>query len=179
MTSQSFSCIQSQYMFFFSDKMFFFNNIFLRFHVNIIPRIPIIHQIIASISNPLTRTLVSNIQTSSSSHYSHLPGIYHIYPKLSTDPRFSPLLLTIQKSNHLTFDINPITGSLIHSPNSRHRPHHQISYLSAQFPGIDLITGSLIYSPNLLGIDPFTGPLIHMPNFSGTDPLYRLTNSSA
>jgi hypothetical protein len=86
MTSQLFSRIQSQYTFSFSDKMFF--QIFLRFHVNIIPRIPIIHSIIASISNPLTRTLVPNIRTTSSSHYIHLPDIYHIYhlPKLGTDP---------------------------------------------------------------------------------------------
>ena len=170
MTSQSFSHIQSQYMFFFSDKMFFFNNIFLRFHVNIIPRILIIHSIIASISNPLTKTLVPNHPDKQflplclfTRHLSHLP-------KLSTDPRFSPLFLTIQKSNHPTFDNNPVNGSLIHSPNSRHHPHHQISYLSAQFSGIDPITGSLIYSSNLPGNDPLTGTLIHPPpNFSSTD----------
>jgi hypothetical protein len=57
----------------------FFQKI-LRFHINIIQCIPIIYSIIASISNLLTRTLLPNIQTTSSSHYAYLPGIYHIYP---------------------------------------------------------------------------------------------------
>jgi hypothetical protein len=84
MTSQSFSRIQLQYTFLFSDKIFF--QIFLRFHINIILRISIIHSIIAYISNLLTRTLILNIWTTSSSHYAHLPGIYNIYPNLVLTP---------------------------------------------------------------------------------------------
>ena len=100
-------------------------------------------------------------------------------PKLGTDSRSNILLLTVQKSNHPTSDINPIIRLLIHSPDSRaptpsldlvfiysipeHWPHHQISYLFTQ----------------LSSIDPFNGPLIHMPNLPGTDPLYRVTNLSA
>jgi hypothetical protein len=118
MISQSFSYIQSPYTFSFSDKMFF-QIWFLRFHVNIIPRIPIIHSIIAFISYPLIRTLVSNIWTTSSSYYAHLLGIYHIYQNSALIP--GPV-------HYFWLCKNPTIQHLT-------LPRYQVTNLFSQFPG--------------------------------------------
>jgi hypothetical protein len=147
-------------MFSFFDKMFF--QIVLRFHVNIIPRIPIIHSIIAFISNPLTRTLVPNIRTTSSFHYAHLPNIYHIYPNSALTPGLV---------YYFWLSKNPTIQHLILTPLSGHYPF-------AQLPGMDPITRSLIYPPNSRASTPSPGLLFIHP-ITEHRSIYWATNSFA